>query len=267
MSSDFNMHTPHKFNGNWQEATVSIVGSAADTATRDITVGEALNRIRDGCWKNLTSRVKDKYDKAYNTAREDGRPDPAKAAKKAVDSLKRKLPAITFSGQFERRHDSGLLVHSGLLCADIDACDDLAALRGSLRDDPYIAAVFISPTGSGLKVLVRIQADATLQERSFLAASKHFKKTHSVEIDNCKDLSRLCFVSHDPDIFVRNGDTELLEPEPEAPQPREEKTEVGEPERLAGMSRCRARVTASTMPDGMMERNGAVAAFGFITGG
>ena len=105
MSSDFNMHTPHKFNGNWQEATVSIVGSAADTATRDITVGEALNRIRDGCWKNLTSRVKDKYDKAYNTAREDGRPDPAKAAKKAVDSLKRKLPAITFSGQFERRHD------------------------------------------------------------------------------------------------------------------------------------------------------------------
>ena len=54
MSSDFNMHTPHKFNGNWQEATVSIVGSAADTATRDITVGEALNRIRDGCWKNLT---------------------------------------------------------------------------------------------------------------------------------------------------------------------------------------------------------------------
>ena len=65
----------------------------ADTATRDITVGEALNKIRDGCWKNLTSRVKDKYEKAYNTAKEDGRPDPAKAAKKAADSLKRKLPA------------------------------------------------------------------------------------------------------------------------------------------------------------------------------
>ena len=70
-----------------------------------------------------------------------------------------------------------------------------------------------------------------------MAAGKHFKKTHSVEIDNCKDLSRLCFVSHDPDIFVRNGDTELLEPEPEPepePQPRKEKTEVGEPETLGG---------------------------------
>jgi len=199
-------------NGSWQSVTVSIVGAAVDTDTHDITVAAALDGIRYGCWKNPVGKVRDRYEKAYKKAVEDGSPDPARAAKKGADSLKKKLPAITFSGLFKKRCDAGMLAHSGLICVDIDACSDLAALRDKLKSDPYIAAAFISPTGSGLKALVRTWADVTLHERSFLAARRHFKEAHSIEIDSCKDLSRLCFVSHDPEIFVRHGDAEILEP-------------------------------------------------------
>ena len=41
---------------------------------------------------------------------------------------------------------------------------------------------------------------------------------HGVDIDDdCKDLARLCFVSDDPDIFIRTGPVEILEPD--APEP------------------------------------------------
>ena len=45
---------------------------------------------------------------------------------------------------------------------------------------------------------------------------KHFKEAHGIAIDEaCKNLSRLCYVAHDPDAFIRSEDAKLLEPLPE----------------------------------------------------
>ena len=203
-----------------------MVSSATEPKTYPTTVGEVLAGIRSGKWAKLVNRVRDGYAKAYQTAVEEGNPDPAAAAKKAVHRRKLKLPAVTFSGAFSRREDSAIESHSGVLCIDLDNCEDCASMRARLASDPFIQAAFISPSGTGIKALVRITSDAGAHVRSFAAARKHFKDAYGVSIDeSCKNLSRLCYVAHDADAFVRKENARLLEPlkteTPQAPEKSE----------------------------------------------
>jgi hypothetical protein len=204
---------------SWLQLPVSMVSSAVETKTCPTTCGEVLAGIRSGKWAKLVNRVRDGYAKAYETAVEEGNPDPAAVAKKAVHRRKCNLPAVTFSGAFSRREDSAIESHSGLLCV----CDDCAGMRAKLANDPFVQAAFISPTGTGMKALVRIAPDAGAHAQSFAAARKHFKDTYGVSIDeSCKNPSRLCYVAHDPAAFTRNEDARLLEPlkpeKPDAPE-------------------------------------------------
>ena len=158
------------------------------------------------------------YARAYKTAEKEANPDPYKVAKDAVNSLKKRLPGVTPSGRFTKRASAEILAHSGILCLDVDKLDDPASLRERLESDPFVLTAFVSPSGRGLKVWVRILPDTSLHRASFLTAKRHFKEAHGVEIDDdCKDLARLCFVSDDPDIFIRTGPVEILEPD--VPEP------------------------------------------------
>ena len=118
-----------------------------------------------------------------------------------------------------QRANEHIITHSGLLCLDIDHLEDGVLLKRALASDDHIQAFFTSPTGSGLKVLLRIEPNKESHERSFLAAQKYFREHYNLKIDNCKDLARLCFVSHDEDIFTREQDATLLEPLPLEPKP------------------------------------------------
>jgi hypothetical protein len=123
---------------------------------------------------------------------------------------------VTWSGAFSERVDSAIQSHSGFICVDVDNCQDPAEIRAKLANDPYIQAAFISPTGTGCKALVRIPPQADAHAQSFAAARKHFREAHGVTIDEaCKNLSRLCYIAHDADAFIRNKEAELLEPIPE----------------------------------------------------
>jgi hypothetical protein len=198
---------------SWLQLPISMVSSATETKTCPTTVGEVLAGIRSGKWAGPVKRVRDHYAKAYETAVEEGNPDPSAIAKRAVHRRKRDLPAVTFSGAFSRREDSAIESHSGLLCVDVDNHDDCAGMRARMATDPFVQATFIAPTGSGIKALVRITPDTTTHTQSFAAARKHFEDAHGVSIDEaCKNLSRLCYVAHDPDAFVRDEDAQLLEP-------------------------------------------------------
>ncbi len=201
--------------GGWRSVTISIVGSAVDTKTYPTTLGEVLEGIRTGKWEKIVKRVSAGYAKAFETAKEEGKPDPSIAAKKTANKLKRELPAVTFSGAFKERADSAIESHSGFICIDADNCAEPAGIRAKLANDPCVQAAFVSPTGTGCKALVRIPADASAHARSFAAARKHFKEAHGIAIDEaCKNLSRLCYVAHDADAFIRSEDAKLLEPLP-----------------------------------------------------
>lgn len=110
------------------------------------------------------------------------------------------LPYICFSGTFTYRNEESLVSHSSLIVLDFDE----KHLKGStpeefkakLTEDPFIYAVFISPSGNGVKALVRIQ-DANRHRDHFRALDSKYGLDESGS-----DPSRACYVSYDPDIYI-----------------------------------------------------------------
>ena len=201
-----------------------MVANANSTAPRNVTIGSILADIRSGKWARQVETIRAVYAEACAM-------EGPEEAKKAIRGLKEKLPAFLARGIFSRRANAKLDVPSGLMCCDFDKCSDIEAARTTLVDDPYVAACWASPSGSGLKVILRIQPDASLYLRSFEAARLHFQK-HDLVIDpSGKDPARLCFVSHDSRLSMRDGDAQILEPLPESEQePRPEQSAKGCPD-------------------------------------
>ena len=161
--------------------------------TEETRVQDFLLAIRNGRWSPFVAAVQS----ALLTL-----------GKKAADEMKcARLPAVTFAGSFDRRLKSALRQHSGLLILDFDSLgDDMESARFKLIAAPHVFAVFTSPSGCGLKALVGVDAtDAESHTRCFQSAEGHFRALGLVADPTGKDVSRLCFASHDPDIWVREA--------------------------------------------------------------
>ncbi len=114
--------------------------------------------------------------------------------------LKMRLPSICFSGKFGRdREDSKLIEHSGLVILDFDhlSDEDMTDKWQFLKSLPYIVAVFTSPSGDGIKALVRI-ADPSKHLQHYAALVRDIP---SLDAKN-KNISRVCFESCDKDIYI-----------------------------------------------------------------
>ena len=139
-----------------------------------------LERIRSGSSKNLIKDIRhcDTQQEQYE--------------------LKLKLPAICFSGKFNKRNDESLIEHSGLICLDFDKYKkrtDMYEDRDVFCKSKYVFAVFVSPSGNGLKVLVKIPADASKHKSYFNALGKYFKNSHfDTTSKNVSRVSRCAIV-------------------------------------------------------------------------
>lgn len=78
----------------------------------------------------------------------------------------------------------------------------LQLVKDKVSRDPYTLAVFTSPSGDGLKVLVRVDSDQKDHKLAFQQIAEHFDKVTGVKCDpSGKDITRLCFFSYDPDAY------------------------------------------------------------------
>jgi len=137
---------------------------------------------------------------------------------KKRQALKRSLPAHTFSGVFTRRNYKGCTSYTGLMVIDIDdvGAERVPALRAAAGELPYVLAVWRSPSGNGLKVLVRQNGDFANHVRAYKAAAKALGTTLGVPTNmdtSACDPTRLCYDSYDPDIHFK-GDLEDCTPAP-----------------------------------------------------
>lgn len=129
-------------------------------------------------------------------------------------TIKNCLPYFTFSGTFSKRITDGLKQHSGLIVLDFD---DLTAVKlgmvcDNLPDIAWVCAFWISPSGNGLKVLVKIDPQYHLASFQFLA--KFFLDNFSLEVDpSGKDVARACFVSADEKLYFDANSEVLTLPE------------------------------------------------------
>ena len=170
---------------------VTIFQNIRDTDTpffRDVHV--ILERIKDGAGatKDLVKKIR------------------LEKRKPERQELKKQLPAICFSGTFNKRTDASLIEHSGLICLDFDGYTkqkELLQDKESLSKNKYVFSVFISPSGNGLKVLVKIPADAENHTMYFNSLEKHFNSPYFDKTS--KNLSRVCYESYDPLIAINEN--------------------------------------------------------------
>lgn len=126
--------------------------------------------------------------------------------KEKRDRLKRQLTGICFSGEFRKRLNNELVEHSGLICIDFDNFPNRKTLDlwfNKIKSDKYCFALFISPSGNGLKLLMRIPRCKTNDEHNlrFDAISEYFFDCAYFD-KNGKGSVRLCYESYDPDIYI-----------------------------------------------------------------
>ena len=122
---------------------------------------------------------------------------------------KQNLPAVTWSGVFNpgTRSIETLKSYSGLICLDVDKLEEstIKVLKEQLIDDPYTISCFVSPSGKGVKIIVKVDSKAENHRAAFLHLQDHFEKKYLIKIDGSgKDVSRLCYLSYDPESFIKN---------------------------------------------------------------
>jgi hypothetical protein len=156
------------------------VFNTAPMATKEIFA--ALDRIRDGKSKNLIHKIRLEVNPEIQA------------------ELKKKLPVVCFNGVFLARKNDQIKKPSGLMIMDFDKLENPVEFKNSLSNDPYIFSTWISPTGKGVKALIKIPP--TNKDDEFKGIFKAVKQKYPLMDDSGKDLARACFESFDPDIYI-----------------------------------------------------------------
>jgi len=152
-----------------------------------ISVEDAFKRIINGNSKATVEEIRQTLDK-----------DKA-------NKIKANLPSICFSGKFDKdRTDAQLIQHSGFICLDFDDVYELREVQTEIISHKFVYACWVSPSGKGLKALIKI-ADGNKHREHFQALQDVFPKIDKSGIN----VSRVCYESYDPEIYI-NRDAEIF---------------------------------------------------------
>lgn len=157
-----------------------------------------LDRIKNGNSKVLVEQLRQMNDEDYQ-------------------ANKIKLPGVCFNGKFRTRSVNGLIEHSGLIILDFDKFknfEEATIFKDSITSDNFVFSSWISPSGTGVKVLIKIPSIKENHKGYFKTLEKHFDCENW---DNSgSDVSRFCYESYDDALYLNeNSDiwVELEEPE------------------------------------------------------
>jgi hypothetical protein len=118
--------------------------------------------------------------------------------KELATKKKNKLPCICFSGEFKKRTDKSIVKHSGFAIMDFDDVGSPSDFRDRLKEYPYIYSAFISPSGTGVKAIVRIPADIKKHRGYYHGLLRVFPDADPTS----RNESRICYESCDSDLWV-----------------------------------------------------------------
>ena len=115
---------------------------------------------------------------------------------------KTQLPCIVFAGVIkdDKRTDENVVEHSGFFVLDFDDVD-VKMKKMQLSKDSYIYAAWESPSGNGVKALVQCPPNLEKHTQYYNAILSRYPELDT----SSKNPSRLCFESHDPDIYINTN--------------------------------------------------------------
>lgn len=164
---------------------ISLYPDAYSTkAIKEITIDEYFKGILDGKWQDEIFKYKSGKQK------------------------KEKLPAVTISGTFkEGRKDTDIKTYTNLLIIDVDQKDNsinLSQVKEKLKEIPQIFAYHHSVSGEGLALYFPV--NKTKYKESYEAITQMLANDYGIVCDaSCSNISRLRFISYDPDLYVNYG--------------------------------------------------------------
>ena len=112
------------------------------------------------------------------------------------------LPAVLFSGEFSSRSDNDINEHSSYIVLDFDHVE-VESTKKVLATDEYIYSCWESPSGTGVKALVRVSNPERHRDH-FRALVRYFDGRYGLDLDESGiNESRACFESYDPEIVIK----------------------------------------------------------------
>ena len=125
--------------------------------------------------------------------------------KEEADKLKKQLLAFTPSATFEGgRKLEYLKQYSQYIILDLDKLvpDALQVAFEKATAIPYTFCCFRSPSGNGLKILIEVTSTQEHHEQAYKQLADYYEQQVGLPIDRSgKDITRLCFVSYDPQAY------------------------------------------------------------------
>lgn len=176
----------------------SFYFSVFDEHAVDMTLKEFVKLLHGERWKVQVEE--------YQRLKASGRETEAK-------KLKRKLAALVIAGRCDGSHaETNLKQWSGDAMLDVDKCNGrVSEFLQVLKDTPWVKAAWRSVSYDGLKLVVRVEAESVDEYRmAYALVAWHVAQLLAFPCDmSCKNPTRPCFASYDPEAFFR-PDTEVF---------------------------------------------------------
>lgn len=157
---------------------------------------EVLNDIKTGKYINVITYL---------------RKSLAESKMEAYERAKKSLPAFTPSASFKGgRKLEFVTAYTQIVVLDIDKLtkEQLTNAKALAQETPYTYSAFISPSGNGLKIFVKVNSAQENHKEAFIALQKFYEEFLGLPIDKSgKDITRLCFVSYDTDLYLNENAT------------------------------------------------------------
>lgn len=178
------------------------------------SVDYLMNQIKSGSVKSQIEKLRMTIDEGHRS------------------QIKKQLPCILWQGIFKEKADSGVQSLSSLMCIDIDhkSPQELDSYRQRLSCEPWVMGFFISPSGDGLKVIVKTDNyDVAAYKSCYRQLEQYFCDNYGIVPDSkCEPLSQGCFMSYDPNPYYNPGATDFhLVYDPAFEKPHEEMQNTG----------------------------------------
>lgn len=176
----------------------------------NITIGEFLNEIKDEIYSKEIKKLRSIEDKKQRNAYKSS-----------------SIKTITYAGLFFERKNEQLSVPSSIIILDIDNIPESEKkhIKIELSEDAYTLAVWNSPSGSGLKLMVKMNFgfNADVYKAKYLCVLHYYSKTYNIPIGDsknsseswgldlaCSDVARQCIFSSDSEIHI-NEESDVFE--------------------------------------------------------
>ncbi len=128
------------------------------------------------------------------------------ASHQEQNEAKKNLPVFCCNGTFHRRNNSSLLQYSSFIAIDFDGFSsntELLAYKEHLKTYPYVYAVFVSPSGNGLKAIIQHTSTNPAHHYNLFVQLHRVFGMNNANFDGVvSDISRGTYFSYDPDLWM-----------------------------------------------------------------